>query len=68
MKPYQVFGGDNYYPQGGMWDLIGDAEDLDGARAIACGLDDFGNHYQWSHIALITDIVESFISGKPLRD
>jgi hypothetical protein len=40
MKKYVVFAYDEYYPGGGMTDLVGSFDDLDEAKGVKCSLGD----------------------------
>jgi len=47
MKKYLVYGGDDYYPCGGMNDFLGDYDDQEGAISKC---NDYCIDGQWSHV------------------
>ena len=56
---YFLFAGDNYYPVGGMEDLVGTFPTIEAAREAAEAGEfirtDYGRKYDWYHIATIRD-------------
>lgn len=53
MKLYMIFGGEHYYPSGGIRDLIGVENDIDSAVKV---LMEFTNEWEGIHWANIVDM------------
>lgn len=56
---YFVFAGENYYPAGGMSDLVGTVASLDAARALVANPpvdeDGYQARFDWYQIAQVVD-------------
>ena len=56
---YFLFAGENYYPAGGMSDLVGTFDTFEDARAAvespAVDEDGYAPRYDWYHIARVID-------------
>lgn len=62
---YLLFAGQNYYPQGGIDDLVGEFESIEEAQRV-CGV----APYDWGHIVMlnagtITPILENPTQAEP---